>query len=283
MATIRTNQPAGASSIDRTRDDLDRTTRRLSSGLKLSRAGEDAAGLAISEKLRAIVGSANQGIRNAGDGLSALSIADGGLGEISDAVIRTRELATQAGSGVLSADDQKAIALEVNQLNKEIGAIAGRTKFNGVSLLNQAGGTMTFQVGGDAGQTMSVPLSNFSIGPGTALASFSATVNALDSAAGTSGYSSAAQGLLAAADAALGYISAARGGLASSERQLSATISAQQVSVNNQSAAEGRLNDADFGAEASQRIKSQLLLQAGIGSLVQTNRLSQEKASKLLA
>lgn len=277
MATIRTNVPSTISTIE-----LQRAQRAQATAARINSAADDAAGLAIGKKLLSSLASANEGLRNAGDALSTLDLADAGLSGISDAASRVRELAVQASNGTLSADDQKAIATQVQKLTGEIGAIAGRTKFNGVSLLNQAGGALSFQVGADAGQTITVQLSNFSIGAGTQLASFSALAGSLAGAAGTGSYPSLAQGLLKAADGALDLIGAKRAELGATQRQVESTLAAQQVAVENGTAAEGRLTDVNLARASAQRVNRSIIAEAQIALLAQANQ-SRKASARLLA
>ena len=275
---IRTNQPSGTydlRNLQQSTHARDTNLARLATGLRINAAADDSAGLAISESLRAQIQSLNQASRSATDGISMMEIADGGLNAISDSVVRARELAVQAGSGVLSMEDQKAITTELAQINKEVGAIAGQTKFNGVSLLNQPGGSLAFQVGADGGQTISVPLGNFSIGAGTKMASFGALVGALSSAVGTSGYANAAQGLVAAADAALGYINASRSDLGAVQNRFASVVSSIEHTSTNLAAADSRIRDADIATESSLLAKNQILSQAGVSVLAQANQHSQ--------
>lgn len=284
--SIRTNLPVGTydpRAYGYSRNTADTNMARLSTGLRINTSADDAAGLSISESLRSEIRALNQASRNASDGISLVEMADSGLSAISDNVSRARELAIQASNGTLSADDQKAITTELAQINKEVGAIAGRTKFNGISLLNQPGGSIAFQVGADGGQTVSVPLRNFSIGAGTQMASFGALVGAVSSAVGTPAYGNAAQGLVAAADAALGYINAARSDLGATQNRIESVVSSVQGAAANTAASESRIRDADIAAEASDLTKSLILRQAGVATAAQAAGISKTIAARLLA
>jgi len=141
--------------------DLEVSFQRLSSGYRINSAADDAAGLAISEKMRAQVTGTNQAIRNANDGISLIQTAEGGLNEIQNIVQRMRELAVQAANGTLVTSDQKAIAKEMTQLKSEVNNISSRTKFNGIALLGTGSSTVTLQVGSNDGQTMEVSFESF--------------------------------------------------------------------------------------------------------------------------
>jgi len=263
--------------------------RKLSSGYRITRAADDAAGLAISEKLRSKVTGTNQAIRNASDGVSLIQTAEGALGEIGNIIQRTRELAVQASNGTLGAQDLLAIGKEIGQLRSEIGAIATRTKFNGVALLGGAGNPTdaTIQVGADNGDQLTVALSNFSIGAGSGLASFSASMNsfatrtggAVSSYAGILGTGSG--GLIALADAALQLVNNKRADLGASQNRLEHDIAIQQVTSANLDQANSRIRDVDVASETAKMTKSNILMQAGVSVLAQANQMPQ-MALKLL-
>jgi len=289
--SIRTN----FSSLDAQRNlygsqgDLDNSMRKLSSGYRITRAADDAAGLAISEKLRSKVTGTNQAIRNASDGISLIQTAEGALGEIGNIIQRTRELAVQASNGTLAAQDLLAIGKEIGQLRTEIGAIASRTKFNGVSLLgNSANPTdATIQVGADNGDQLVVALSNFSIGAGSGLASFSASMNSFATRTGgaVSSYSTilgtGSGGLIALADAALQLVNNKRADLGASQNRLEHDIAVQQAASANMDQAMSRIRDVDVASETARMTKSNILMQAGISVLAQANQQPQ-MALKLL-
>jgi flagellin len=285
MLSIRTN----FSSLDAQRNlmhsqnDVDSSMRKLSSGYRITRAADDAAGLAISEKMKAEITGTNQAIRNANDGISLIQTAEGGLGEIGAIVQRVRQLAVQAGNGTLTYTDHEAIEKEMAALSNEISAIANRTKFNGVSLLSGNPASVLFQVGSDtgAGNSLSVNLSSFDTTG--VLASFAQAISLYSQAASTNRVSAAAgsNGLIDAADAALGYINSKRADFGASQNRLEHTISVQSVAAENMSAAESRIRDVDVAAETAKMAKSNILMQAGVSVLAQANQLPQ-LALKLL-
>jgi len=288
---LRTN----VSSLDAQRNlsgsqnELDSSMRKLSSGYRITRAADDAAGMAISEKLRSKVTGTNQAIRNASDGISLIQTAEGALGEIGNIIQRTRELAVQASNGTLAASDLVAIGKEVGALRSEIGSIASRTKFNGISLLGGAGNPtdVTLQVGADNADQMVVALSNFSIGTGSGLASFSIRMNsfAVMTGATTGSYSgvlgTGAGGLLALADAALTLVNTKRADLGASQNRLERDIAVQQIASTNLDQANSRIRDVDVAAETARMSKANILMQAGVSVLAQANQQPQ-LALKLL-
>ena len=290
--SIRTN----FSSLDAQRNlgasqtELDGSMRKLSSGYRITRAADDAAGLAISEKLRSKVTGTNQAIRNASDGISLIQTTEGALGEIGNIIQRTRELAVQASNGTLAASDLVAIGKEVGQLRSEIGAIASRTKFNGISLLGGAADPtdVTLQVGSDNADQLTVKLSNFSIGTGSGLASFSIRMNSFAVMTGTTTASftggvlaTGSGGLLALADAALALVNNKRADLGATQNRLEHDIAVQQVASANLDQANSRIRDVDVASETAKMTKSNILMQAGVSVLAQANQ-GPQMALKLL-
>jgi len=289
---LRTN----VSSLDAQRNlygsqgELDNSMRKLSSGYRITRASDDAAGLAISEKMRSKVTGTNQAIRNASDGISLIQTAEGALGEIGNIIQRTRELAVQASNGTLAAADLVAIGKEVGQLRSEIGAIANRTKFNGIALLGGTGNPtdVTLQVGSDNGDQLLVTVSNFSIGTGSGLASFSIRMNsfAVMTGATTTSFTNGvlapgAGGILALADAALALVNTKRADLGAAQNRLERDIAVQQVMSTNLDQATSRIRDVDVASETARMTKANILLQAGVSVLAQANQQPQ-LALKLL-
>ena len=289
--SVRTNFSSldAQRNLSRTQLDLDGSMRKLSSGYRISRASDDAAGLAISEKLRSKVDGTNQAIRNASDGISLIQTTEGALGEISNIIQRTRELAVQASNGTLASQDLVAIGKEIGQLRSEIGAIASRTKFNGVSLLGGSANPTdaTIQVGADNGDQLTVALSNFSIGVGSGLASFSirmasfATMTGATTASFSGVLGTGSGGLIALADAALQLVNNKRADLGASQNRLEHDIAVQQAASANMEQAMSRIRDVDVASETARMTKSNILMQAGISVLAQANQQPQ-LALKLL-
>ncbi|MFQ5696684.1 MAG: flagellin [Myxococcota bacterium] len=258
--------------LSRTNLVLNRSLDRLSSGLRITRAGDDAAGLAISENLRAQVRGLSQAQRNASDGISITQVAEGALNEISNILIRLRELAVQSASdGSVSNTERSFLQNEFTSLQSEITRIAESTKFGGRSLVNgslsAAGNALTFQVG--IFNSSTVDRISLTIGNATAaglgVSSTSAAVSTL----------TAAQGALATVDTALSSVSTVRGNLGAAQNRLQSTINNLQVSVENISAANSRIRDVDVAAETANLTRAQVLQQAGIAVLAQANVSSQ--------
>ena len=237
--------------------------RRLSTGLRISTAADDAAGLAISERLRAQVRSLEQANRNANDGISMAQTAEGALNEVGDIMTRLRELAVQASNGTVSATDRDTLQEEFSSLVAEVDRIAKSTDFNGIKLLDGSQTTVTFQVG--SGTTAGVDTIDMH------LASAKASdlgIAALD--VGSTGNPTAA---LTAIDAAIDSVSSLRGRLGAVQNRLGSTIRNVGVQVENLSAAESRIRDVDVAEETANLTRNQILQQASIAVLSQANAL----------
>ena len=250
---------------------LAQSMQRLSSGLRINSAADDAAGLAISQNMQANIRSMNQAVRNANDGISMVQTAEGALGETSNILLRMRELATQSASGTVNDTQRANIQVEFGALQSEITRIANVTNFNGTSLLNGAL-TMTLQIG--AGNTQ-----NDRIDVGTA-AGADATALGVNAASVTTSVN--AQNALDAIDAAISSVSTLRGSLGAVQNRLQSTINNLQVAVENTSAANSRIVDVDVAAETANMTRAQILTQAGVSVLAQANQ-NPQLALKLLS
>lgn len=276
--SIRTNY----SSLDAQRnltsnqEELDSSMRKLASGYRITRAADDAAGLAVSEKMRAAVGGTSQAIRNANDGISMIQTAEGGLSEISNIVIRVRELAVQAANGTLVTADRVAVAKEINQVTSEIDAIAERSNFNGITLLNSTT-TVTLQIGANnnTSDKLEVVLSSFKTTD--ALASFGSVAGSFVgySTAGLGSLQAIAQNLLDAADSAIEVINNKRAELGAAQNRLGNTIAVQQVASDNLANANSRIRDVDVASESARLTRANILAQAGVSVLAQANQMPQ--------
>lgn len=231
---------------------------RLSSGLRIATAADDAAGLGISERMRAQIRSLTVASRNAQDGISLVQTADGALAEVDGNLIRMRELAVQAANGTLSSVDRAALDTEFQALTQEIARVAGQTSFNGVQLLDGSSAALALQVGAQTGQTISVALGDVTT---TQLG-----LNGL-SVASTGG----AQSALAALDAALDDVTSARGVFGATQNRLESSIRSILSSRDNLSAAESRIRDVDMALETADLLRNQILQQSAISVLAQAN------------
>jgi flagellin len=229
---------------------------RLSSGYRINRAADDAAGLAISERMRSQIRGLGQVQRNIQDGVSLVQTAEGNLDEVHSMLQRVRELAVQYKNGTLSDSDQAAIQTEVNQLASEIERIGTSAKFNGITLLADASTVVTFQVGVGDGDAITVSTISLGAEVGTFTTLTSAT--ALDSI-----------------DDAITAVSEARATFGAIQNRLDHSLSSTQVYAENLTAAESRIRDVDMAAEMVNLTKNQILQQAGTSMLAQANQASQ--------
>ncbi len=262
--SVRTNVSslAAQGNLARTSGDLSRSISRLSSGLRVQSAADDAAGLAISEDFKANIRSLNQAKRNANDGVSMIQTADGALKEVGGLLTRMRELSVQARNGTVNSTQRGYLNDEFDTLRSEVDRIVNTTEFNGVSLLNgdQASG-LAFQVGvgtsADDRLTISIADSSSS-----ALGINSSTISS------TSGADTA----ITAIDTAIERISTRRAGLGAMQNRLATTMSNLDTYATNLSAANSRIVDVDVAEETANLTKNQILMQAGTAMLAQANQ-----------
>jgi flagellin len=249
---------------------LQKSMQRLSSGLRINSAKDDAAGLAISDRMTSQIRGLNQAVRNANDGISLAQTAEGALSETTNVLQRMRELAVQSANGTNTTADRSSLNAEFSQLQSEIDRIANNTKFNGQVLL--AGGFsttgMSFQIGADANQTISVQIG-------------SATQATLGTTSLSIGSSSGAQSAITAIDTAISSVDTTRGTLGAAQNRFESTISNLSNIAENLSAARSRILDADIAAETSAMTKSNILQQAGVSILAQANQVPQLALSLL--
>ena len=245
-------------------NDVSKSLEKLSSGLRINRAADDAAGLAISEGLRSQVNGLNVAARNAQDGISVIQTAEGALTEVHSILQRVRDLAVQAGSDSNNADSRDAIKTEIDSLGEELTRVAASTNFNGIKLLDSAS-TLTFQVGAgsDADEDqIAVTLTDFS-GLGARIEALTVT----DAAAALT--------TIAALDTEIKGVSTARAGLGAVQNRFESTINSLQVSAENLAAAKSRIADTDMAAEMVKYTASNILQQAGTAMLAQANQSGQ--------
>ncbi len=250
-----------------TSSNLGKSVEKLSSGLRINRAADDAAGLGISEKLRAQVRGLNQASRNAQDAISMVQTAEGALNEVHAMLQRIRELAVQYNNGTNDADSKASILAEVKQLADAIGTVASQTQFNGVNLLSGTGTTVTFQVGANGGETLNVGFGGLDAGV--------SSVSAFVSAANVTSVFGTGTATISAVDDAISYISSMRGTFGAAQNRLEHTINSLNVASENLAASESRIRDLDVAAEMVNFTKLQILQQAGTAILAQANQAPQ--------
>jgi flagellin len=245
---------------------LDKSLEKLSSGFRINRAGDDAAGLAISENLKAQIRGLKQASRNAQDGVSLVQVAEGGLNEISSIMIRLRELAVQSASDTVGPVERQFLNVEYDQLVSEVDRIADGTEFNGTQLLSGTGSILDFQVG-----TRNDPnIDRLSFDASKADANAAALGVNLTSVADKA----SAQNSLAAIDSAITSVSAMRADFGAIQNRLQSTIGNIAISVENMSAANSRIRDVDIAEETAELTKNNILLNAGTSVLAQANQSS---------
>jgi flagellin len=273
---LRINTNIGSINAQRnlagTQSALERSMDRLSSGMRITRAGDDAAGLAISESLRAQIRGLVQAQRNANDGISVIQTAEGALNEISNILIRLRELAVQSASeGSVSNTERSFLQNEFSALQSEITRIANATKFGGRVLLD---GTLS---GSTSALTFQVNINNNAAVDRITLSIGDATASGLSIEASQAAISTvtSAQSALSVIDSAISAVSTVRGNLGAASNRLQSTINNLAVSVENLSAANSRIRDVDVALETAELTRTQVLQQAGIAVLAQANISSQ--------
>lgn len=273
--TINTNVPSANAQrrLGESTAGLSKTFQRLSSGLRIVSASDDAAGLAIADNLRADQRIASVAIRNANDGVSLISIADGALNEIGNVLARMSELAEQSANGVISTAQRSALASEFKALGSEIQRISEVTEFNGIALLS-GGSQVTLQIGLTANANSQISFSGVQ-GTLKSLGLAGATSNALTyslNAASTSAAQEASRTALTAIKNAISSLTTTRGTLGAAESRLGTTVANLQVSRENFSAAESRIRDVDVAQEAANLTRLNILQQAGSSILAQANQ-----------
>lgn len=240
---------------------------RLSSGMRITRAADDAAGLAISESLSAQIRGFSQASRNAANGISVVATAEGALNEVTNILSRMRELAVQAASGDLGTSERSNLDAEYQQLLQEIDRISTSTKFNGQVLISGTGTTsMSFQIGINSGtdNTLSITFS----GVNTASLGGSSKLSGTDITAATS-----ATAQLAKIDSAISTVTSIRGTMGAMQNRLESIIRNITVSIENTTAANSRIRDVDVAEETASYTKNQILVQAGVAVLAQANQM----------
>lgn len=253
----------GQRQLANTKLDLDRTLERLASGNRINHAADDAAGLAISENLRANIRGIRQAKRNAQDGVSLIQVSEGGLNEISNMLIRLRELAIQAASDTIGDIERQYTDREFQSLKQEIERVSDATEFNNTPLLNGQAGIFEIQVG-----TRNNPLLDRIVYDG---AKSNSTLDALKLGGESVSTKQGAQLTLEVVDSAMYRVNSIRADLGALQNRLQSTIASHSINDENLSAANSRIRDADMADEVSQMTKSNILMQSGIAVLGHAN------------
>ncbi len=256
---------ASARALQNSSNEQAKSYQRLASGSRITQAGDDAAGLAVSEKLKAQIRSLGQAERNANDGVSFVQVAEGGLNEIGNMLVRMRELAIQAASDTIGDTERGFVDKEIQQLKSEVDRISNVTTFNGTPLLNgEAKSELSFHVGASKGDAIAFVPEKFNV------KTSNLGIDGLD-------YRSAdgARDALDTVDNAINMVSGSRAELGAHQNKLQATISNLAIQKENYSAANSRIRDTDVAQESSKLISGNILQSAGVSVLAQANAAPQ--------
>lgn len=306
--TINTNMPSmnAQRNLNASQTSLATSMQRLSSGLRVNSAKDDAAGLAIAERMNTQIRGMNVAMRNANDGISYSQTAEGALSKMGDNLQRMRELAVQSRNATNSVGDRANLQKEFSQLQAEIERTIGGAKFNGTVMFSGASATLTFQVGADTDATDHIDVAPIAVGGGTAAAASTILASVADNnfddptevknlmatlVSGTTAGGAAITGITIGGDStvtttnideainiidkALTVVNDKRAEFGAVQNRFEAVISNLQVRVENESAARGRIMDADFATETANLSRAQILQQAGTAMLTQANQLPQ--------
>jgi flagellin len=244
---------------------------RLSSGLRVNSAKDDAAGLAIAERMNSQVRGMNVAIRNANDGISMAQTAEGALGKVSDALQRMRELTVQSRNGTNSGSDKDSLNAEFQQLSAEIGRVLGGTTFNGTTIIGASAGARDFQIGANTSGNDVITVTTSDMSADASITAVTAGT-VIDSTTTTTTLGTT----IDAIDGAIDKINSERAMYGATQNRFESVIGNLQVSVENQSAAKSRIMDADFATETSNLSRAQILQQAGNAMVAQANSLPQQ-------
>jgi flagellin len=272
--TINTNiQSLDAQrNLSMSQSSLATSMQRLSSGLRINSAKDDAAGLAIATRMDAQVRGMNVAIRNANDGISLAQTADGALADVSDALQRMRELAVQARNSTNSASDKDSLNKEFSDLQSEITRVVGGTTFNGKAIIGADATTLTFQIGANTKSTDTVSVKTTNLNSDATITAVTGSTAVINSTADASAIGSVIDNI----DKALNTINDQRATFGATESRFDSIISNLQSGVENQSAAKSRIMDADFASETANLSRAQILQQAGTAMVAQANQLPQQ-------
>lgn len=263
MLSIKNNLMAesAARQLSKNYDNLATSVERLSSGLRINSAKDDAAGLAVRELMRADIAVIKQGARNARDGISMLQTMEGAMGTIDDALIRMQELAEQASTGSYSTEQRTIMNNEFVEMKSEIDRIANTTKFNDIAMLNTSAGSVTIHFG----KNSSIDVNNVDVKAATLLDSATASISTAATAQATMSLVKTAIETKDTARATFGY----------KMNRLESTTAVLDIQAENLLSSESRISDVDVASEMANMTKSQVLAQAGIAMLSQANAMPQ--------
>ena len=256
---------------------LSQSMQRLSSGLRINSAKDDAAGLAIAERMNAQVRGMNVAIRNSNDGISLAQTAEGALSKVGDSLQRMRELAVQARNSTNSDDDKDSLNKEFAELQKEITRVLGGTAFNGKKILGSDATALTFQVGANTTTEDVITVNTTDMTQDTTITAVTVNTAKIDSSATAGAIATVIDDI----DTAIDTVNNKRATFGATQSRFDAVIANLQQSVENQSAARSRIMDADFASETANLSRAQILQQAGNAMIAQANQAPQQVLSLL--
>jgi len=278
MQVINTNLMSlnAQGNLSATKTDLSTSIQRLSTGLRVNSAKDDAAGLAIANRMDAQARGMNVAIRNANDGISLAQTAEGALGKVTDMMQRMRELAVQAANASNTSTDRTSLNAEFTQLGAEVNRTLLSTRFNGQAILAGSAGGLQFQIGSNNATTDQLTVTTTNMSTAANIAAITTTAAVLTGTTSTN-----ANAMITALDAALDTVNSERATYGAVQNRFEAVISNLQIGAENQTAAKSRIMDADFAAETANLTRAQILQQAGTAMLAQANAAPQGVLSLL--
>jgi len=256
---------------------LSTAMQRLSSGLRVNSAKDDAAGLAIAERMNAQIKGMNVASRNANDGISLAQTAEGALGKVGDSLQRMRELAVQARNATNSGDDKDSLNKEFQQLSSEISRVLGGTTFNGKAIIGASAGAQDFQIGANTTANDVITVTTTDMTADASLTAVTAATTVIDSTTNSASLKTVIDNI----DGAINRVNSERAMYGATQSRFDSVISNLGVSVENQTAARSRIMDADFAAETANLSRAQILQQAGNAMISQANQLPSQVMSLL--
>jgi len=278
MAVVNTNigSSLAQAALMKNERSLGTAMEQLSTGKRINAAGDDASGLAISARMTSQIRGLETSIRNANDAISMVDTAEGALDEITEMLQRIRELAVQSGTGTTSSDDRTYIDAEFNELRSEIDRIAKNTEWNGATVIDGtrgSAGTVTYQVGVDGGQTLSVDFGDMTASSGT-MASLNGSAVGLNGGTAASGITLAAS-VITITDTAIDAVSSQRATFGATSNRLTHAVDNLTSVKTNAEASRSRILDTDYASATSELARTQIIQQAGTAMLAQANQLPQ--------
>jgi len=272
--TINTNVASlnAQRNLSASQSSLSTSMQRLSSGMRINSAKDDAAGLSIAERMNSQVRGMNVAIRNANDGISLAQTAEGALAKVGDSLQRMRELAVQARNATNTSSDKDSLNKEFGQLQEEITRVMGGTSFNGKHMLGADATAMTFQIGANTSADDTITVNTSNMVTDTTMTAVTGSSASIDATATSGALASVIDNI----DTAINTVNDQRATFGATQSRFDAVISNLQQGVESQSAARGRIMDADFATETANMSRAQILQQAGTAMVAQANQLPQQ-------